>query len=48
MQWVQNGSHLGHRGYMNAVGTEWVTPGSPRIHECSGYRMGHTWVTEDT
>ena len=32
---------------MNAVGTEWVTPGLPRISECSGYGMGHTWVTED-
>ena len=26
---------------MNAVGTEWVTPGLPRMG------MGHTWVTED-
>ena len=33
---------------MNAVGTEWVTPGLPRmIDECSGYGMGHVWVTED-
>ena len=33
---------------MNAVGTEWVTPGLPRMsHECSGYGMGHAWVTED-
>ena len=39
MQWVQNGSHLGHRGYMTAVGTEWVTPGSPRIHD-SGLIFG--------
>ena len=33
---------------MNAVGTDWVTPGLPRMsHECSGYGMGHAWVTED-
>ena len=33
---------------MNAVGTEWITPGLPRMtHECSGYGMDHAWVTED-
>ena len=40
---------------MNAVGTEWVTPGlwnGSRLgyrsdDECSGYGMGHAWVTED-
>ena len=33
---------------MNAVGTEWVTPGLPRmIDECSGYGMGHAGVTKD-
>ena len=31
MQWVLNGSRLGYRGMMNAVGTEWVTPGLPRM-----------------
>ena len=30
---------------MNAVGTEWVTPGLN--HECSGNGMGHAWVKED-
>ena len=44
---------------MNAVGTEWVMPGLPRMQWVqngsprgyrgySGYRMGHAWVTEDT
>ena len=31
MQWVQNGPHVGDRGY----------------DECSEYRMGLAWVTED-
>ena len=34
---------------MNAVGTEWITPGFPRMtHECSGYGMDYAWATEDT
>ena len=33
---------------MNAVGTEWITPGFPRMtHECSGYGMDYAWATED-
>ena len=44
--------------FMNAVGTEWITPGLPNAvgtewitpglpnHECSGYRIDHAWVTE--
>ena len=49
MQWVRNVSRLGYQGWlMNAVGMEYVTPWLPRmIDECSGYGMGHAWVTED-
>ena len=52
MQWVWNGSSLDY----NAVGIKWVKPGlqmqwvwngSRLGYECSGYRMGHAWVTED-
>ena len=40
---VLHGQILGNPGMMNAVGTEWVTPGLPS----SGYGIGHAWVTED-
>ena len=29
---------------MNVVGMEWVMPG---LFECSGYGLGHAWVTDD-
>ena len=36
-------THSVPTAFINAVGTEWVTPGL-----CSGYGMGHAWVTEDS
>ena len=32
---------------MNAVGTEWPHMCYQGYDECSGYGMGHAWVTEE-
>ena len=41
MQWVRNGSRLVNPRMLNAVGTEWITPGLPRMLNA----VGTEWIT---